>query len=106
MRSAMARPVEFDRDKVLQQAMLQFWRLGYHKTSVRDLTGATQLKPGSLYGAFNKMYCVAATECGTAPAVSHIQRLNDQDHIVSGGSLITARSMSLRDTRLIIRRLR
>ena len=52
----MARPVEFDREKVLQEAMLQFWRLGYHKTSIRDLTTATQLKPGSLYGAFENKH--------------------------------------------------
>jgi len=49
----MARPVEFDREKALHDAMLQFWRRGYHETSVRDLTEATQLKPGSLYGAFD-----------------------------------------------------
>ena len=36
--------------------MLQFWRLGYHKTSIRDLTTATQLKPGSLYGAFENKH--------------------------------------------------
>lgn len=48
----MARPVEFDREHVLQKAMLLFWRQGYHKTSIRDLTEATRLQPGSLYGAF------------------------------------------------------
>ncbi len=49
----MARPIEFDREKALQDAMLLFWRRGYHKASVRDLTEATRLQPGSLYGAFN-----------------------------------------------------
>ena len=48
----MPRPVEFDRDQALRDAMLLFWRQGYHKTSVRDLTGVTRLQPGSLYGAF------------------------------------------------------
>lgn len=48
----MARPIEFDRDQALRDAMLLFWRRGYHRTSVRDLTEATRLKPGSLYGAF------------------------------------------------------
>ncbi len=33
--------------------MQLFWRQGYHKTSVRDLTEATRLQPGSLYGAFS-----------------------------------------------------
>lgn len=52
----MARPVELDREKALHDAMLQFWRRGYHKTSMRDLTEATQLKPGSLYGAFDNKH--------------------------------------------------
>ena len=49
----MPRPIEFDRNKALSDAMQLFWRKGYHLTSVRELTAATQLKPGSLYGAFN-----------------------------------------------------
>lgn len=49
----MARPAEFDREQALTDAMLVFWRQGYHKTSVRDLTKATKLQPGSLYGAFS-----------------------------------------------------
>ncbi|QYZ67414.1 MAG: hypothetical protein OI74_13485 [Gammaproteobacteria bacterium (ex Lamellibrachia satsuma)] len=49
----MARPIEFDRETALQDAMLLFWRRGYHNTSVRDLTEATRLQPGSLYGAFD-----------------------------------------------------
>ncbi|WP_127477937.1 TetR/AcrR family transcriptional regulator [Sulfurivermis fontis] len=48
----MARPIEFDRDQALREAMQLFWRRGYNRTSVRDLTEATRLKPGSLYGAF------------------------------------------------------
>lgn len=49
----MARPAEFDRDEVLERAMNQFWKTGYAATSVTDLVNATNLKPGSLYGAFN-----------------------------------------------------
>lgn len=49
----MARPAEFDRNEVLNQAMEVFWRTGYTATSVTDLVNATQLNPGSLYGAFN-----------------------------------------------------
>lgn len=49
----MARPAEFDRDEVLERAMNQFWKTGYSATSVTDLVNATNLKPGSLYGAFN-----------------------------------------------------
>lgn len=49
----MPRPVQFDREQALSDAMQLFWRQGYHKTSVRDLTEATRLQPGSLYGAFS-----------------------------------------------------
>ncbi len=49
----MARPAEFDRADVLNKAMDVFWRTGYNATSVTDLVQATDLKPGSLYGAFN-----------------------------------------------------
>ncbi|NOR51809.1 MAG: TetR family transcriptional regulator [Gammaproteobacteria bacterium] len=48
----MTRPREFDTNQVLHNAMLLFWRKGFNKTSVRDLTEATQLNPGSLYGTF------------------------------------------------------
>ncbi len=49
----MARPAEFDRDEVLEKAMNLFWETGYTATSVNALVDATQLKPGSLYGAFH-----------------------------------------------------
>jgi len=48
----MPRPIEFDRNQALSDAMQLFWRKGYHLTSMRDLTEATQLQPGSLYAAF------------------------------------------------------
>jgi len=48
----MARPVEFDRDEVLQATMEAFWERGYRDTSMQDLVRATGLHPGSLYGAF------------------------------------------------------
>lgn len=49
----MARPIEVDRERALTAAMLLFWQRGYYRTSVRDLTAATGLQPGSLYGAFD-----------------------------------------------------
>ena len=48
----MPRPVEYERSQVLQRAMQTFWRKGYNATSMKDLTKATGLQPGSLYGAF------------------------------------------------------
>ena len=48
----MPRPAEYVRSEVLHQAMETFWRKGYAATSMKDLTRATGLQPGSLYGAF------------------------------------------------------
>ena len=48
----MARPREFDHDQVLNAAMVQFWTHGYRATSMRDLSAATGLQPGSLYLVF------------------------------------------------------
>jgi len=48
----MARPAGFDRDVVLEKAMQAFWEHGFCATSMADLVSATDLKPGSLYAAF------------------------------------------------------
>jgi len=48
----MARPIEYDRDKVLDKAMQTFWEKGYCATSMSTLVETTDLKPGSLYAAF------------------------------------------------------
>ena len=46
------RPLSFDRDDALRQAMLTFWRHGYETTSVADLTTAMGISAPSLYAAF------------------------------------------------------
>jgi TetR/AcrR family transcriptional repressor of nem operon len=48
----MARPAEFDRELVLDQAKNLFWRQGYRMTTINDLVQATGMQPGSLYAAF------------------------------------------------------
>ena len=48
----MPRPIEFERDKVLESVMMQFWENGYQATSMRDISACTGLQPGSLYLAF------------------------------------------------------
>ncbi|WP_199865355.1 MULTISPECIES: TetR/AcrR family transcriptional regulator [Frankia] len=48
----MARPRTFDEDQVVCAARDQFWATGYTATSLDDLTAATGLGRGSLYGAF------------------------------------------------------
>jgi TetR/AcrR family transcriptional repressor of nem operon len=49
---SLGRPREFDKDSVLEVVALQFWEHGYHATSLTDLTTATGLHRGSLYGAY------------------------------------------------------
>ena len=68
----MARPRKFDEADVLAAARDEFWSRGYAATSVDDLTAATGLGKGSLYGAFGDKhalflralngYCTSALE--------------------------------------------
>jgi AcrR family transcriptional regulator len=46
------RPLSFDRETALREAMLVFWRHGYEATSLSDLTAAMQVTPPSIYTAF------------------------------------------------------
>lgn len=48
----MARPRKFDEQTVVAAARRQFNETGFHGTSVDDLSRATGLSKGSLYGAF------------------------------------------------------
>ena len=48
----MARPKEFNRETVLEQAMLVFWEKGYECTSMQDLVGAMGINRGSLHATF------------------------------------------------------
>lgn len=46
------RPLSFDRENVLERAMLAFWETGYETTSISDLTAAMGVTAPSLYAAF------------------------------------------------------
>ncbi|EJC63480.1 transcriptional regulator [Rhizobium leguminosarum bv. viciae WSM1455] len=48
----MARPREFDEEKVLLLAVERFWEHGYEATSIRDLAQAIGLTTASIYNAF------------------------------------------------------
>ncbi|MBB4000828.1 TetR/AcrR family transcriptional regulator [Aureimonas pseudogalii] len=48
----MARPREFDEERVLNAVMETFWRNGYEGTSAQNLVDATGLGRGSLYAAY------------------------------------------------------
>ncbi len=48
----MARPREFDENKVIESLMNVFWDKGYEAATMQDLVRASGLLKGSLYGAF------------------------------------------------------
>ncbi|MDY6922857.1 MAG: TetR/AcrR family transcriptional regulator [Pseudomonadota bacterium] len=48
----IGRPLSFDRDKALREAMMLFWRHGYEATSLSDLTRGLGVTPPSIYSAF------------------------------------------------------
>ena len=48
----MGRPREFDIDRAVDTAVGLFWRKGYEKTSLTDLTQALKITPPSFYFAF------------------------------------------------------
>ncbi|WP_188546942.1 TetR/AcrR family transcriptional regulator [Rhodococcoides trifolii] len=54
----MPRPREFTESAVLESARNQFWETGYAGTSLADLTAATGLGKGSLYGAFGDKHAL------------------------------------------------
>ena len=72
----MARPRKFDERDVLVAARRRFNETGYHGTSVDDLSRATGLSKGSLYGAFGdkealfqrvfEEYCASSEEGAAA----------------------------------------
>jgi TetR/AcrR family transcriptional regulator, transcriptional repressor for nem operon len=96
----MARPRTFDEDDVVTTARRRFTETGYHGTSVGDLSAATGLSKGSLYGAFGdkealfrrvfEEYCAASDESAAArvegPEDEALERLRDWLHSPDDGS--------------------
>ena len=48
----MSRPIEFDRPKAVNRALVMFWRKGYQATSLTDLLETTDVSRSSLNAAF------------------------------------------------------
>ncbi len=70
-RRKTGRPLSFDRDAALEQAMLTFWRHGYETTSIVDLTTAMGVTAPSLYTAFGdkkRLFLEAAHRYAGDPA--------------------------------------
>lgn len=57
---AVGRPLNFDPDTALDQALGVFWRQGYEGTSLADLLEATSLSKSSVYQAFGSKQALFA----------------------------------------------
>lgn len=110
----MARPRKFEEGDVVVAARARFTETGYHGTSVEDLSRATGLSKGSLYGAFGdkealfrrvfEEYCSASEE-GVAvllegPEHQALERLRDwllalADHADGRGCLLARATAEL-----------
>jgi TetR/AcrR family transcriptional repressor of nem operon len=60
----MARPREFDRDKVLEKAVEVFWENGYDGSSCEDLVNRMKISRGSLYSAFGDKHSLYLAALG------------------------------------------
>ncbi len=81
LRRKAGRPLSFDRDAALEQAMLTFWRYGYETTSIVDLTSAMGVTAPSLYTAFGdkkRLFLEAARRYAGDPGAM-AQALNDAE---------------------------
>ena len=76
----MARPLAFDRDQVLNQALHLFWRKGYQGTSIKDLIQVTKLQPGSIYGTFGnkKSLFSSALNCYFQNNLDMLKKVQEQ----------------------------
>lgn len=83
----MARPAQFEREEVLEKAMQAFWDHGYCATSMADLVEVTDLKPGSLYAAFQSkedLFLAALDYYGQRSAARVEQILGEADSPLNG----------------------
>lgn len=83
----MARPIQFERDEVLDKAAQAFWDEGYCATSMTRLVAATRLNPGSLYAAFGSkagLFSEALDHYGARSAARIEQDLAAADSPLAG----------------------
>jgi TetR/AcrR family transcriptional repressor of nem operon len=73
----MARPIEFDRSRAVNQALVLFWRKGYQATSLADLLAAMAISRSSFYAAFTdkRSLFVECLDLFSARTVELLQRL-------------------------------
>lgn len=89
----MARPQQFDRDEVLDHALLVFWKKGFESASIQDLVDATGLNRGSLYNSFGdkaELFALVMDRYrANSPAKPLIIAANDLESVIDARALIT-----------------
>ena len=94
----MARPREFDTDKVLNALQDVFWERGYEGTSYAHIMAATGLRKGSLYSAFGDkraLYLEALAQYDTNKVSDGVAKLSNIN--LTGPERIGALMQSLVD---------
>ena len=88
----MARPQQFDRDEVLDHALLVFWKKGYESASIQDLVDATGLNRGSLYNSFGdkaELFALVMDRYrANSPAKPLVVAANDLENVTDARALI------------------
>jgi TetR/AcrR family transcriptional regulator, transcriptional repressor for nem operon len=76
----MARPIEFDRPKAVNRALVLFWRKGYQATSLADLLAAMGISRSSFYAAFTdkRGLFIACLDLFSARTLDLLQRARSE----------------------------
>jgi len=75
------RPLSFDRDHALEQAMHVFWERGYEAASIAELTAAMGITAPSLYTAFGdkeRLFLEAIERYATGPGGGYPRALEEE----------------------------
>lgn len=75
------RPLSFDRERALEQAMHVFWQRGYEAASISELTTAMGITAPSLYTAFGdkeRLFLEAIERYATGPGGGYPRALEEE----------------------------
>ncbi|WIT12552.1 TetR/AcrR family transcriptional regulator [Paucibacter sediminis] len=75
------RPLSFDREQALEQAMHVFWRRGYEAASISELTAAMGITAPSLYTAFGdkeRLFLEAIERYASGPGGGYMRALREE----------------------------
>jgi TetR/AcrR family transcriptional repressor of nem operon len=103
----MARPLEFNRSKAVDRALVLFWRKGYQATSLADLLTAMGISRSSFYATFtdkrnlfiecldlfsNRTLAMLQSACAAMPPIDALQSFFERNFMsVHGAGAVRAR---------------